>query len=246
MVDLVAAAAGTYPPEPFLEHHLPAPNGIVLFARPLPAVWQDQHDDTARRQISAITWTSGLSTSDKPALSIAGWERHTGLDRYRNPDLAIHYRGLRVVSYVMGLYGTPPADQGGPAGPNRILQTFAALCRTPLVRDETTPGSKAARQAAQRAGRPDPLIRRVHLRRPEHAQEELDAARAARAGAPVRGHWVRGHWKQQWHASMGEHRAIWISGYPRGDFAAGTVTGRKVLIASDGAANSSAPRDHLS
>lgn len=48
MVDLVAAAADTYPPEPFLEHHLPSPNGIVIFARPLPAVWQDQHDDVAR------------------------------------------------------------------------------------------------------------------------------------------------------------------------------------------------------
>lgn len=233
MVDLVAAAADTYPPEPFLEHHLPAPNGIVFFARPLPAVWPDQNDEIARRRISAISWTSGMSTSDEPALSIAGWERHTGLDRYRNPDLAIHYRGLRLASFVMGLYGAPPADQGGPAGPNRILQTFAALCRTPLVRDETTPGSKAARQAAQRAGRPDPTIRRVQLRRPEDAEVELEAARAARAGTPPRGHWVRGHWKQQWYASLGEHRSIWISGYPRGDFATGVVPGQKILVASN-------------
>lgn len=155
------------------------------------------------------------------------------MDRYRHPDLTIHYRGLRLVSFVMGLYGAPPADQGGPAGPNRLLQTFAALCRTPLVHDRTAVGSKAARQTARRLDRADPLIRRVQLRRPEHGQEELDAARAARTGTPPRGHWVRGHWKQQWHASIGEHRTIWISGYPRGDFAAGTVPGRKVLVASD-------------
>jgi hypothetical protein len=44
---------------------------------------------------------------------------------------------------------------------------------------------------------------------------------------------VRGHWKNQWHPSIGEHRTIWIAGYPRGDFSVGTVTGAKVLVASD-------------
>jgi hypothetical protein len=43
---------------------------------------------------------------------------------------------------------------------------------------------------------------------------------------------VRGHWKNHWHPSIREHRYIWITGYPRGDFTAGTVTGDKVLIAS--------------
>lgn len=234
MVDLIAAAADTYPPEPFLEHNLPAPDGIVIFAKPLPAVWEDQHDEIARRQLRAISWCSGLSVKGEHVLSIAGWDRRIGVERYRQPKLLINYTGLRMASYVMGVYGAPPMDQaGGPAGTNRILQTFAALSRTPLVRDETSAGSKAARQAARRTGRPDPHIRRVQLRRPEHGQEELDAARAARAGTPPRGHWVRGHWKQQWHPSIEEHRTIWISGYPRGDFGAGTVSGTRVLIASD-------------
>lgn len=172
-------------------------------------------------------------------LSIAGWDRRVGVERYPRPNLLINYTGLRMASYVMGIYGAPPMDQeGAPAGTNRILQTFAALCRTPLVRDETTAGSKNARQAARRAGRPEPTIRRVQLRRPEDAEEELAAARAARAGTPPRGHWVRGHWKQQWYASLGEHRTIWISGYPRGDFAAGSVPGQKILIASERPAQS--------
>ncbi len=233
MTDLIAAAADTYPPEPFLEHNLPSPHGIVIFAKPLPAVWQDQYAETERRELSAITWATGLSTDDRQTLSIAGWEPRTGIDRYRDPDLTIYYSGLRLASYVLGLYGATPEDQGGPAGTNRILQTFAALSRTPLVRDESAPGSKAARQAAARAGLQDRPIRRVYLRRPQDGPAELEAARAERAGRPPRAHWVRGHWKDQWYPSIEEHRTIWVSGYPRGDFSAGTVGGTKVLVATD-------------
>ncbi|MEU7802577.1 hypothetical protein AB0B10_25290 [Micromonospora arborensis] len=205
---------------------------MVIFARPLPAVWQDEHPPARPAPISAITWKSYLQDGEL-ALTVIGWTRRSALEGYRDPKLTIHYRGLAPVHAEALLYGIPPAELIGPAPLTKVLQSFAALCRTPLVRDETEPGSKAARQAAQRAGRPDPVIRRVYLRRPEHAQEELEAAREARAGAPKRGHWVRGHWKRQWHASIGEHSTIWISGYPRGDFTAGTVTGSKVLVASD-------------
>lgn len=77
----------------------------------------------------------------------------------------------------------------------------------------------------------EPRVRRVYLRRPEHAAAELEAARDARAGRTVRGHWVAGHWKRQWHASIGEHRWIRIEGYPRGDFDAGEVDIPKARIA---------------
>ncbi len=44
---------------------------------------------------------------------------------------------------------------------------------------------------------------------------------------------MRGHWKQQWYPSVEEHRPLWVSGYPRGDFTGGVVPGAKVLVASD-------------
>lgn len=233
MVELLAAAADTYPIEPIQPHHLLAPDGIVIFAKPMPVVWHDDAGDPTDQRLSAISWAEASSTSDgQRLLGITGWQRAAGLYHFDQPKLAVRYTGLRPATNAIGPYGAAFPDRGA-AGPHRILQTLAALCRTPLVRDEVAPASKAARQEAARAGLTDPPIRRIYLRRPEHAQHELEAARAARAGQPPRGHWVRGHWKNQWHPSNGEHRTIWIAGYPRGDFTAGSLTGTKVLIASD-------------
>jgi hypothetical protein len=41
MVDLLAAAGETFPVTPVQPHHLLSPNGIVIFAQPLPALWDD-------------------------------------------------------------------------------------------------------------------------------------------------------------------------------------------------------------
>ena len=235
MVDLVAAAADSHPPEPFQPDHLLAPDGIVLFAKPLPAIWRDaETGDEDLNWLAAVSWATGRSTTGEPVFSVVAWRRHTGVVHHADPDLAVYYPGLRAESYAVGRFGAVPPDHGGPAGPHRILQTFTALCRTRVIREDTHTGSKAARQRAARAGLTDPAIRRVYLRRPEHGQAELDAARAARRGEPTRGHWVRGHWKRQWFGSINEHRMIWIEGYPRGDFTRGTVTGTKTLIAAGG------------
>jgi len=234
MVDLLAGAADSYPPEPFVQHHLPSPDGIILFAKPLPAVWRDEAGEAESvQQISAITWGTGASRKGDPVISIISWVRHVGLARFDDPKRAVYFDGLRNISHAAGPFGVPPADRGGPAGPNRILQTFAALCRTPLIRDElTAQPEKEARSTLPSGTGADRTIRRVYLRKPEYGHAELDAAREARSGRPPRGHWVRGHWKQQWYPSIEEHRMRWIEGYPRGNFAAGTVGGTKMLIAA--------------
>jgi hypothetical protein len=199
----------------------------------MPVVWHNDAWEPTDQRLSSISWAETISTTDgQPLLAITGWHRAAGLHHFDEPKLAVRYTALRAASNAIGPYGGALPDPGV-AGPHRILQTLTALCRTPLVGDEVALASKAARQEAARAGLTDPPIRRVHLRRPEHAQHELDAARAARAGHPTRGHWVRGHWKNQWHPSIGEHRPTWIAGYPRGDFTAGSLTGTKVLIAFD-------------
>jgi hypothetical protein len=228
MVDLLAAAADTYPVEPIQPHHLRAPNGIVIFAKPMPVVWHNDAWEPTDQPLSAISSAETTSATDgQPLLGITGWQPAAGPHHFDEPKLAVRYTGLRAASNAIGPYDGAFPDPGV-AGPHRILQTLTALCRTPPVRDEVAPASKAAR-----AGLTDPPVRRVHLRRPEHAQHDLDAARAARAGHPPRGHGVRGHWKNQWHRSLGEHRPTWIAGYPRGDFTAGSRTGTMVLIASD-------------
>ncbi len=232
MVNLIAAAADTHPVEPFYEHQLSAPHGIIIFAKPIPTVWERPGaGGQTVAPLSAITWASALSHAGDPLLSIVSWQRQTGRVRHIDEDVKVYYPGLRPASYVVGRYGAP-RQRTGPAGPNEFLQTLAALCRSPLTGESTSTGSTDARRRARRAGLTDPAIRRVYLRRPEHGQAELHAARAARKGQPARGHWVRGHWKRQWFASIDEHRTIWIEGYPRGDFTLGQVSGTKVLIAT--------------
>ncbi len=232
MVDLLAAAADTYPLEPMRPQHLLAPDGMVIFAKPLPVVWRGDDDDEEHR-LAAISWGASLSSNDgRPFTSITAWHRYSGLRR-EGDGLSVRYVGLRPQSHSMGAPWIEPTDVGGPASPHRLLQAFSALVRTPLIRDKHGPVSKAARRDGERAGLRDAAARRVYLRRPEYAEEELEAARAARDARPARGHWVRGHWKQQWYPSVEEHRPLWVSGYPRGDFTGGEVPGAKILIASD-------------
>nr|BFE71759.1 hypothetical protein GCM10020092_050600 [Actinoplanes digitatis] len=220
MVDLLAAAADTYPIEAIEHHHLLQPDGIVIFAKTLPVIWHDEAGHPTDQQLSAISWAEGRSTRDgQPLLGITGWQRAAGVYQFDQPRFAVRYTGLRPASNAISPYGAvfPDADA---AGPHRLLQTLTALCHTTLVRDQIAPASKAARREATRAGLTDPPIRRIYLRRPEHGKHELDAARDSHAGGPPRGHWVRGHWKNQWHPSISEHRPIWVAGYPRGDFTA--------------------------
>lgn len=233
MVDLIAAAADVHPVIPAEPHQLIAPEGIVIFAKPLPTVFADADTgEDSLVNVSAITWGQGLSTKDEPFLSISTWQRGVPGKpvQYVNPSITVQYSDLRPAATQIGVYGVPPQEVDSPGG-LRLLQTFCGLARSPLIRDEQAPGSKDARGRATRTGIVERNIRRIHLRRPDLAANELDAARAERAGQ--RGHWVRGHWKDQWYPSVEEHRTIFIEGYPRGDFAKGEVTGPKVLVASN-------------
>jgi hypothetical protein len=156
MVDLLAAAADTYPTEPIQPHHLLAPDGIVIFAKPLPVVWYDNAGDPTDQRLSAISWAEGRSTTDgRPLLGITGWQRAAGLFTFDQPTFAVRYTGLRPASNVIGPYGTALSDLAV-AEPYRILQTLTALCRTPLVRDESAPASKAspARDRPRRSHQP--------------------------------------------------------------------------------------------
>ena len=246
MVDLLAAAADSYPRQaPIEQHNLLAPDGFVIFAKPLPSTYLNadtkQVNDTT---ISAITWLTVEGSTGDPALAIEAWSRNPNPSipiRCIESRIIIRYTELASDGAAIGHFGLPRDSHDGPAGTIEILLALAALCRSPHTRDEQTAASKAARQRAARSGVDDTKIRRIYLRKPELAANELDAARAERAGQ--RGHWVRGHWKDQWYPSVEEHRTIFIEGYPRGDFTRGEVTGPKVLVASDrpGRASDSGP-----
>jgi hypothetical protein len=227
MVDMWTAASDSYPDEILEPHHLPDPDGIIILAKPLPRVVRPQDPEYPKEQISAITWSTG---GNGRSVILLTWNRHRGLDRIgwgATPWQTILAPGLSPSS--LGIRQMSSRCEGEQTV--RLIQALTALIRSPLT-DESSPiGSKAARREAARVGIAEPRIRRVYLRRPEHAAAELEAARDARAGRTPRGHWVSGYWKRQLYPSIGEHRWIRVEGYPRGDFTAGELTTPKVRVA---------------
>jgi hypothetical protein len=227
MVDMWAAAADTYPDEPLQPHQLPDQDGIVILAKPLPRVIEAAGPQGPKELISAITWsTTGNAGSTVVLLT---WNRHRGIDRigwFDRPKQTILAPGLSPSTLSVRQIGSRPEGETIA----RLLQALAGLIRSPLVEESTAFGSKAARKVAAKAGMAEPRIRRVYLRRPQHADEELQAARDSRAGRSPRGHWVSGHWKRQWYPSIAEHRWVRVEGYPRGDFDAGEVSGTKARV----------------
>ena len=147
MVDLLAAAADTYPAEPMRPEHLLALDGMVIFAKPLPVVWHGDGEDE-EHHLTAISWGESLSTNDgRPFTSITAWHRYTGLRR-EGSGLSIRYVGLRPQSHSMGAPWIEPTDVGGPASPHRLLQAFRRWrvrrwCVTSTGRCRRRPAGKA-------------------------------------------------------------------------------------------------------
>lgn len=218
MVDLLAAAAAAVPAtwnEPLAPHDLIDPEaGIVVFAKPLPAEWSFEdpspllHYET---ELSAVTWESPLDLPN--GLIVRGWTRA------ETRTLAVAGRRVQVRDLAPSPAIEAPAYGQIPAGQPmvRMLRALTALCRDrENTTQEHTIASKRARATARRAGHTTDTVHRIYLRSPDTGLRELEALRAERGG--VRGHWVRGHWRHQWYASVEEHRWVWVSGFPRGDF----------------------------
>lgn len=113
----------------------------------------------------------------------------------------------------------------------RLLRSVTALTRSDISSSVPVSRPAAAGSSFVRSDTP-PVVRRVYLRNPEHADYEYDALQAAKSGrSSVRLHWVRGHWRRQWYPASEKHSWKWIEGFIKGDASAGTVPGAKVLIA---------------
>jgi hypothetical protein len=227
MADLLTAAADAMPATPLRADELVLPAGMVIFAKPLPALETPPHRECAATFTvtpRGISWHLGAR-----GLSVLTWCDRHGL--HQRDGLTFTYTGLAPESLTL-----LPHDGEQPVPPDwahvNLLRALGALSRQPVTHVEAPPVSAKARRKVRRArGGDEPALRRVYLRRPHLAAHELAAARDARAGHTPRGHYVRGHWKHQWHPSIDEHRLTWVEGYLRGDFTTGTVPGERVLMA---------------
>lgn len=233
---LLAVATDALPPE---QHNAPLllpSHGAIYFAEPLPAEWRTPTAPLVS-SLSALTWFTPPTSAKHPTSTwVIGWERkHPELAALRDGRpawLATLRPNSAIEHWLPGLVtrGDITYDHESPM--LALLHAFAALIRTPTTREETQAPSARTTTSARRHGTPEPMIRRIYLRQPEQGPAELDALRAERHGTP-RGHWVRGHWRNQWYASVEEHRWVWIEGHPRGDWTKGHLRTPKVLIARD-------------
>ncbi|MBT1189808.1 hypothetical protein HET69_38980 [Streptomyces sp. CJ_13] len=208
MCGMVTAAAQSFPAQRVRDDEFLAPIGFLFFAKP----------------VSAAAFA--FPAPDKPMVSAITWacvdDGVTTLTWTRQPPGAYEINGVTVqlpALYPHSAY-LVPWDVPTQAGIHSVslLRALSALAKQPLTREDSPKIHQSVRTVARSAKIRPESFRRIALRRPETAAHELAAACAASDGRTPAGHWVRGHWRQQYYASVHEHRSIWIEGFPRGDF----------------------------
>lgn len=221
MCDMVTAAAQTFPQQRVRRDEFLAPIGFLFFAKPVPsAAFASLLPD--QPPVTAITW----------ACVDDGVNAFTWI---RTPSGAYDVNGVtvQVTALFPQLAYFVPWDKPAHAGTHSvsILRALSALAKQPLTREDSPKIHQSVRAIARNAKIRPESFRRIALRRPEVAAHELFAARADAEGRTPAGHWVRGHWRNQYYASIDEHRPLWIEGFPRGDFTQRSPVGERLLVA---------------
>lgn len=96
----------------------------------------------------------------------------------------------------------------------RSIQALFRLLQQTIAVHRTERPPRATRRRAARLDYPEKDVTVVYLRRPRD-----DSHPADREGKTVEWshRWiVSGHWRNQWYASLGEHRQIWINPFVKG------------------------------
>jgi hypothetical protein len=102
------------------------------------------------------------------------------------------------------------------------LKSVWLLMKQELSSTEEVHFDRAAHRRAKKEKRPAPRVRVIALRRTGQGSGE--------SGSREWHHrWiVRGHWRQQWYASRGVHRPVWIAPHLKGPEDAPLIGGEKV------------------
>lgn len=236
MVELAQHAVKTLPPFKLTPEDLPSKSGFIVFETPVGTVKQDLikdrfldavaapkeysisaaswgHFDTRRGNTGAwVSWYSDQRALDQPA---AGWPTRFVFDH----EHVVPF-GLEGAPFVDPFHGevldaAPPLLD--------MLRVTWLLMAQPIATDERVETYRAARRRLERAGHEPAAVRVIRLRRAQHA---------ASAGGSEREYqhtWiVRGHWRQQWYASRGVHRPVWIAPHVKGPEGAPLLGGEKV------------------
>lgn len=214
---------------------VPAPIGLVVWASPVVTVEQDYGQwgtahGAAQPQVTAIRgalWGPAISmTMEGPERIVPGVHVVTFSDTeiLLNPDRfepaqRDHVLNMRASFGPLAYHDECPLPYGemerevGNHALGTVMSTWLLMGQQIAVEGKL-PVERPLRRAYVRAGRPEPLVRSISLRRAKVPAREADP------DAPRREYdhqWiVRGHWRNQWYPSRNDHRPIYISEYVAG------------------------------
>lgn len=99
----------------------------------------------------------------------------------------------------------------------RVLQSIFRLMQQTIAVHATHHPDRATRRRAARAEYPEKEVTVIYLRRPRRDDYQEPTTEAERKSIDWQSRWlVAGHWRNQYYASLGEHRQIWINPYIKG------------------------------
>ncbi|MGP5523305.1 hypothetical protein ACTXM3_08400 [Glutamicibacter arilaitensis] len=240
--DMVLAASLSAPADQLHEDELLAPRGIVFFENPT-TVFSEIYDDLEDADVApvrAISWELPVESGEKlVALTTFFDGSETSFVEPPIPGLPEEVR-LRMEQFTqktatylsIGLINNfklndlEKESNGSSQLLIRYLRALSAIARSPRTDTTTKAITVAKRKKGKRTYTRERNVTVVSLQRPETAQYELDGARGR---IRQRAHWVRGHWRNQWYATVEDHRPKWIDGFMKGDPEKGTVQTRKVV-----------------
>jgi hypothetical protein len=246
MTDLVLGAADSMPAYNVLPEDLPAPAGLMVFAKPIKTL--SPHDGLSLVHVRAAAWGPTGSPFD---LWIS-WYADTELN-FSTADpghLAAEFgiplskvkqmptwrqMGLPPLSYEnedQTYFSDEPLPAYNPLTgeavtgshyPIKELVTAWTLMKQPIANLSEAPLDRPTRRRLAKQQIDAAPVRVITLRRPTKpsGSEETDRE--------YHHQWiVRGHWRQQWYPSREVHRPVWIAPHVKGPEGAPLLGGEKV------------------
>lgn len=142
---------------------------------------------------------------------------------------------IPVLAFTVPVTAEPvPMVEIDSGGHQPIVAALAAswlLMQQPQLVDRTVERpDKAVRRAYARAGREDPEVTVVDLRR-QYVPQDQDPDGEGGASRRYRHRWVvSGHWRNAWRPSVQEHRKVWVPAHTKGPTGAPLLKNERVNV----------------
>lgn len=223
---LIQVGAESMPEQKLLQSDLPSRSGMLLLPRPVGVL--DKNLNVY--PISGVFWLPAVGESvdrgeRNPGIMTVHFTTNNDLarDDYEWPKVHPDFPPLTILHIMFLPFGTEMVTETGTAPEAdasirrfiKHLQSFWAFVQQKVVEVETTQMPRPIRKRAEKQDRKVSELKVVRLRR--LARESVKPA--PEGGKEI--HWshrwvVRGHWRNQFYASLNDHRAVWIYPFIKG------------------------------